>query len=238
MASFPPVLLAGAFFLIFGAIIYLVFRSARRHQEEMNRQIRSLGYKALGSPPPGLQTRVEELYQSPGEGQLVLENIYHRQELERDMYIFDVSDPRDGDSEAGREVFGVISSQLALPNFSLSALPEFDRNSPLGGLLDKMLDKVVSLAEKRFALRRVEFPDRPEFEENFLVFGRDPDAVREFLDRVPLSSLRNHTAPVQISGSGDFLMVDFKVSGDNPETARNILSQYQQFSEISKLFSR
>lgn len=130
----------------------------------------------------------------------------------------------------------MISSQLALPNFSLITIPDFDRDSLIGGLMDKMLDKVMVFAQKRLGLQLVEFPDRPEYQDRFAVFGRDPHAVRDFLRDNRLVSLRNDPLPLQIAGSGDFLTVDFSMSGSYGDERQDLISQYNKFREICRIF--
>ena len=71
-----------------------------------------------------------------------------------------------------------------------------------------------------------------------MVFGRNPSAVREFLERTPLSSLRDLPLPVQISGSGDLLTVDFSVSGTYGEESEDLISQFNTFREITRVFMK
>jgi hypothetical protein len=236
LMSFPPALLVLGFILIFAAIVVLAIRSSRRYQAEKHHHITTLGFEAPSSEPSRLQTRVEDLYRRHQKGKLALENVYFRRELDQDLYIFDIYNTSGEGSELGQEVFGMISSQLALPHFSLTTIPDFDRNSLIGGLMDTLLDKVMDLAEKHLDLERVDFPDRPEYQDRFVAFGRDPYAVRELLSRSRLGSLESETLPVQIAGSGDFLTADFSVATASSNESQDLISQYHKFLEISRIF--
>lgn len=234
--AFAPVLLITGFLLAFAAIVYFAFRSSRKYQTEKEQQLRTLGFTAPDSAPTRLQARVETLYLNQEGAELALENVYHRQELDQEIYLFNLYNTKGEGTELGEEIFGMISSQLALPNFSLITIPDFDRDSLIGGLMDKMLDKVMVFAQKRLGLQLVEFPDRPEYQDRFAVFGRDPHAVRDFLRDNRLVSLRNDPLPLQIAGSGDFLTVDFSMSGSYGDERQDLISQYNKFREISRIF--
>lgn len=234
--SFPPELLALGILFIFGTIVFLMIRTSRRQKAEQDNQLHQLGFRALESPPPELERRVEELYRPGGDQEVTLWRVYHRRELDQDLYLFDAADTHGESTELGSEVFGLISSQLALPRFSLVTLPDFDRSSLIGGLMDKLLDRVMSYAEKYLQLQRIEFPDQPEMDDKVVLFGQDPAAVRELLDRAGLSALRTGNLPVQIVGSGDFLTVDFSTANSLNQPGQDLASRYQTFIQIARRF--
>jgi hypothetical protein len=115
-------------------------------------------------------------------------------------------------------------------------LPEFDRSSLLGNLMDKVLDKVMSYAEGYLGLQQVEFSDRPDLDDQVILFGQDPDAVREMLDRVGLRSIQSTELPIQIAGSSDFLTVDFSTSANLNQPSQDLASRYQTFVQITRAF--
>ncbi|MFN2281880.1 MAG: hypothetical protein ACK2TZ_08465 [Anaerolineales bacterium] len=234
--SFASALLITGFFLFFAAIVYFAFRSSRKYQSEKEQQLQTLGFQAPDSAPTRLQSRVEALYLNQEDAELALDNIYHRKELDQELYIFNLYNTKGEGTELGEEIFGMISSQLALPNFSLITIPDFDRDSLIGGLMDKMLDKVMAFAQKRLGLQLVEFPDRPEYQDRFAVFGRDPAAVRDFLRDKWLDSLRSDPLPLQIAGTGDFLTIDFSMSGSYGDENHDMISQYNKFREVCRIF--
>ena len=234
--SFPPELLALGIFFIFGTVLFLMIRTSRRERNVYDHQLRQLGFEPLELTPPELERRVEELYETRRDREVRLRRVYHRRESDQDLYLFDAEDTRGESSELGSEIFGLISSQLTLPHFSLVNLPEFDRTSLIGGLMDKILDRVISYAEGYLGLQRIEFPDQPELDDQLILFGRDPDTVREMLDRVRLNIFRSTQLPVQIVGSGDFLTVDFSTSSSLNQPGLDLVSRYQTFSQITRAF--
>jgi len=234
--SFPPELLALGLLFIFGTIIFLIIRISRRQKVDQDNQLHQLGFRALESPPLELERRVEELCRPGGDQEVTLRQVYHRRELDQDLYLFDAADIHGENSELGSEIFGLISSQLALPRFSLVTLPDFDRESLIGGLMDKLLDKAMSYAEKHLQLQRIEFPNRPELDDKVVLFGQDPVAVREMLDRVGLSAFRTDDLPVQIDGRGDFLTADFSTGKSLNQPGQDLASRYQTFIQIARRF--
>ncbi len=234
--SFPPELLALGVLFLFGIIVYLMIRASRRERNELTNQLSQLGFVPLENAPPELERRVKELHQTDQDQEIKLWQIYHRRELDRDLYLFDVADTRGEGSELGSEVFGIISNRLALPRFSLVTLPDFDQAGLIGSLMDKLLEKVMSYAERRLQLQRIEIPDRPELDDQMVLFGRNPSAVREMLDRIGHQILRSSQLPVQITGSGDFLTVDFSTSSSLNQLGEDLATRYQTFVQISRVF--
>jgi hypothetical protein len=234
--SIVPALVVLGFILVFAAIVYFAFSSSRKYQTEKHQQFTTLGFQAPESTPTQLQARVDDLYLKHEQGELALENVYYRRELDQELYVFNLYSTKGEGTELGQEIFGMISNQLALPNFSLITIPDFDRDSLIGGLMDKLLDKVMVMAQKHLGLQLVDFPDRPEYQDRFAVFGRDPAAVRDFLGRNRLASLQSGSLPLQIAGSGDFLTVDFSVSGSYGDENHDLISQYNKFQEVCRIF--
>lgn len=234
--SFPPETLALGVIFIFGILLFLMIRASRRHRIDQENQLHHLGFSALESPPPELERRVEELHQTKGKREVKLERVFHRRELDQDLYLFDIIDTRGDSSEVGSEVFGLISRSLALPRFSLVTLPDFDSNRLVGGLMDKLLDKVMDYAEGYLQLERIEFPDRPDLDDQIILFGRNPYAVREMLDKAGLYSLANTSQSMQIAGSGNFITVDFSIPSSPYQSGQDLVSRYQEFVHISRKF--
>lgn len=234
--SIPPALLALGILLIFGIIVVLMIRTSQREKLDQENQLRQLGFTPLQTAPPELKRRLEDLYDPSGEREIQVWQVHQRRELDQDLYVFDAVETRGDDSEIGTEMFAVISSQLALPRFSLITLPNFDRDSLFGRLMEKLLDKVMSFAEGRLQLERVELPHRPGQDDRMVVFGQDPDAVREMLDRVRIQNIRTGDLPVQIGGIGDLVTVDFSSDSDINQIGHDLASRYQTFIEISRRF--
>jgi hypothetical protein len=94
----------------------------------------------------------------------------------------------------------------------------------------------MDYAEGYLQLERIEFPDRPDLDDQVVLFGRNPTAVREMLDRVGLYSLLRLDVPLQIAGSGDFITLDFSMSSSPNQSVEDLASRYQTFVEISRKF--
>jgi hypothetical protein len=234
--SIPPSLLALGILFIFGMIVVLMIRTSRREKLEQENQLHQLGFTPLQTAPIELERRLGDLYDPSGEREIRVWQVYHRRELEQDLYLFDVGDTRGETSEIGTGIFGLISPQLALPRFSLITLPDFNRDSLIGSLMDKLLAKVMSFAEDRLQLQQIEFPDRPNRTEQLIAFGQDPEAVRQTLDRAGLTRNQIAGPPLQIAGIGDLLTVDFSSDSNFDQAGQGLASRYQTFVEISRRF--
>ena len=152
------------------------------------------------------------------------------------MYLFDLLDTTSEDSWRGTDVFGVISRNLALPRFSLITMPSTNREGMLGNLMGKILDKVFTWAANFQRLSRVEFPDQPEFDDRFVVFGRAEYAVRTLFSGSVASGLYNNKLPLQLAGSGDFLTVETAHTTPPKDQNQDLRDLYQICLDLVRLF--
>lgn len=233
---FQPELLALLVILVFAVIFLLVFRAGRRQAAEKKHQALTLGFEEVTSRPDQLISRVETLYKRGQERGIRIDQVYAKRDGEEEFFIFDVDDANDEDSQLGSEVFGVITSQLALPHFSLTTLPGFSGSSLLGGIMETLLEKVLAVAEGYLQMSRIEFPNRPEIDDQLVVFGKDEGAVRELLERIPLDMITRIKSPLHISGVDDFLTVDFSQMGSIKDQENDLISQHGEFTRIARYF--
>jgi hypothetical protein len=236
--SFPRELLALGVILLFGILLYIAIRTSRREKFEQDNQLRQLGFVALDTAPPELARRVEELYRTNKKREIKLWKVYRRLETDQDLYLFDTADTRGENSEMESEIFAIISRRFTLPRFSLVTLPDFDQAGLIGNLMEMLLDKVMSRAERYLQLERVEFPHSPELDDQVVLFGSDPVAIREMFARIETQILgisQSHL-PIQIAGNADFLTVDFSTSISQDLQGHDLASRYQTFVQISRLF--
>jgi hypothetical protein len=222
--------------LVFTALLLLAIRTSRNSREQKTTQASALGFEALSVVPDELVSRVNDLFRNQQTQSLSITEPYHQHDFERDLYIFDLDNTTGQDTEMGSEIFGVISRQLALPHFSLTSLPPFNTDNMLGNLMDMVLDKVLDVAEKYQGLKRIEFPDQPGYENQFVVFGQDEFAVLNMLDRVNLSALARSKNYLHLAGSGDFLTVDFSIPSTPRDPNRDFRAQYQEFLSLVRIF--
>lgn len=233
---FQPELAALLVILVFGALLLLAIRTSRKQAALKTHQALTLGYEEVTSRPSMLISRAESLYKRAEYQSIQIDQVYSKRDGDQEFFIFDISDTNKDEGDLGSEVFGVISSQLALPHFSLTTLPGFDSGSLIGGLMEGLLNKVLSLAEKYHGLKRIELPSRPDFDQQVIVFGKDQEAVTDLLAGVDLRSIARIKTPVHISGVDDFLTVDFSQMGSFKDPENDLIAQHGEFRRIARYF--
>jgi hypothetical protein len=225
--TIQPEFLALGVILIFAGIVLTMLRE--RGKARFNKTIRAqkLGFKPVEIIPPELLSRIEDLYQNERNKTLEIRDLYHQNDREGDFYLFDLVDTDEEDTWLGSEMLAVISPHLALPRFSLTTIPSFGGEKAIGSLMNKVLDKVMDLAAKYQNLSRLEFPDKPGFDEKIVVFGRDEVAVGNLLSRINLDILSRGKNPLQLNGSSDCLTVDDSFSISSRDQEKHLENLYQ-----------
>ncbi len=236
--SMLPLSLVLLVILIFVALLLLAIRASQRQTAEKTHQALTLGYDEVTSRPSQLISRVESLYKRRENQGIHVDQVYSKRDWDQEFFIFDAQDSSEDDNEMGSEIFGVISNQLSLPQFSLTTLPGFNSDTLIGGLMEKLLDKVLEVAGKYQGLSRIEFPDRPEIDDQIIVFGKDQGAVRELIGRIPISSIITGKSPLHIAGLDDFLTVDFSQMGSFQDPENDLIAQHQEFIRILGYFKK
>ena len=232
--SLSPAVLAILVILVFAAMVLGAVRQTRKSREDLTRRALHLGFEVPVGVPTELIQRVEEIYRSKGNPTLEVRNVYRRDELDRTLYIFDVIGTDDEDTTLGTEVMGVISSRLALPRFSLTTIPSFSREAGVGAFLDKMMDKVMDLAARSQDLSRLEFPEKPGFDQSCILFGRDEAALRRLIDRVSWDDLTRGKKFWSFQGSGDFLTVDYGLTLTADDKEKHLDELYRVTTELAR----
>ncbi len=235
---FQPVLIALLVILVFAGLVLLTIRTSRRQAAEKRHLALTLGYEEVTSRPSQLISRAESVYKRGENQSILIDQVYSKKDWEQEFFIFDISDSNKDDSDLGSEVFGVISNQLALPHFSLTTLPGFNSDSLLGGIMDGLMDKVLSKAEKYLGLTRIEIPDKPDFNEQVIIFGNDANAVRKMMERIDLRSITRIKSPVHITGMNDFLTVDFSNMSSVNGQENDLITQHREFIQIVNYFTK
>lgn len=237
LMSTLPIPLTLIVILAFAALLFLAIIASRKQAAEIKSLAITLGYQEVSSRPDQLISRVESIYQRGDGHSIQIDHVYSKQDWDQELYIYDVSDSSQDAGQMGSEVFGVISKQLALPHFTLTTLPGFDGSTLIGGLMEGLLNKVLSIAEKYHGLQRIELPDRPDLDENVILFGKNPSAVRDLIDRIDLRSITRIETPVHISGLNDFLSVDFSQMGSYSDREHDLIAQHREFTQIVRNFT-
>lgn len=235
---FQPELIALLIILAFVVLLLLVIRASRKQTALKTHQALTLGYEEVTSRPSQLISRVEALYQRGNNQGIQIDQVYSKKDWEEEFFIFDVSDTNQDDNQLGSEVFGVISSDIALPKFSLTTLPGFASGTLFGGIMEGLLDKVLSFSEGYLQMSRIEFPNRPEFDQQVIVFGKDELPVRELMDRIHLDTIISIKSPVHIAGLDDFLTVDFSQMASYSSPDSDLIAQHREFNQILDTFKK
>lgn len=236
--TFWPELLALLIVVLFIALLYIAIRTSRARIALKTSQAESLGFEAVTSEPRELIQRVEEIFRKRPDQAIFVDQVYSQEGWDEKEFLFDVSDAHDEDSEIGSEVFGLISSQLDLPHFRMVCLPDVFQGSGFGRLMEKLLDKVFATVGKKMGMEQVEFPERQNFNQKVVVFGKDPDAVHELLAGFQPPAVIQGQSPLFIGGVGDFLAVDFSQTGGPGNEKLDLIARHNEFTQISRYFMR
>lgn len=236
--SIRPEILALAVILIFVSIVLLMLRSARQRSAEKTHLAQTLGYQEVTSRPSELIRRAETLYKRRDHQSIQVDQVYAREDWDQKFYLFDISDSNQDEGDLGSAVFGVISNQLDLPLFSLTTLPGFSSDSFFGGIMDSLMDKVLAKADKYLGMGRIELEDRPDLDDQLIIFGKDQDAVKQLLETIDLRFISQFKSPVHITGIDDFLTVDFTDMGPLNEEEYDLIAQHREFSRIFDQFKK
>jgi len=234
---FQPELVALLIILTFAALLLLTIRASRRQSAQKKHQALTLGYEEVTSRPDQLIRRVESVYKNRENQSIQVNQVYTKHDWEQEFFIFDIRDSGQDSNDLGSEVFGLISNQLALPHFSLTTLPGYDSGSLRGGLMEGLLNKVLSVVERYHGLKRIEFPGRQDFDHQVIIFGKDQEAVKDLMNGIDLRSISRITTPVHISGADDFLAVDFSQMGSFQDPEHDLIAQHEKFTRIARYFT-
>ncbi len=233
---FQPQLIVLLVILVFAALLLLAIRTSRRQAAEKKHLALTLGFEEVTSRPTQLIDRIESLYKRGEKQSIQVEQVYSKRDYDQEFFIFDIKDSSKDDSNIGSAVFGLISDQLALPHFSLTTLPGFNSDTVIGGVMESLLHKVLSHSEKYLGLARIELPDKPDFDEQVIIFGKDEAAVKEIMKKVDIRTITSITSPVHITGMNDLLTIDFTEMGPLNEQEHDLIAQHREFTRIARYF--
>lgn len=195
----------------FGLMAWLVLRE-RRRAKERGELLLAQGFGRVPGAVPELEERVRALSPRGGRKWMQLSNIYTRQVPGGTVYLYDHQEGGGDDSDTRREVLGVLAPGLALPQFSLVALPEgLDQvNAQLkkSEVVGRILLRTVDWAVSKVGLERVEYPDDPEFARRYTVLAADPMALDAFLTPERRQALCALPRRLSLTARGDFFVLD------------------------------
>ena len=200
MDAFSPLsilyVILGLIALIAALLVWAV-RTARKREEERRRVTQEFGFREAPERAEELAARMKILHHhwSDHHG---LDNLKGKTEWGYELLLFDLCDSS-GDS-VGREPDQAVclSPDLRLPRFTI--FPKMEGT----GVMASMTNKALGWVASRFAVHPA-FPDAPEFDAKYLIWGDDEAALREFFTPARLGRLAE-TEEIQLEGSGDALL--------------------------------
>jgi len=214
---------------LIAAFVVWVYRAAKKQQQERRRLIQEFGFQEAPERTRDLTERMKTLHHHWTEHH-GLDGVKRKSEWGYELLLFDLQDSS-GDSTHTESDQGVlIAPDLKLPRFTM--FPKMQGT----GLVAAMTNKALGWIASRFAVQAT-FPDAPEFDAKYLVWGDDEAALRECFSPARLARLAE-TEELQAEGSGDALLfsrVPFhRVKQTYEEKLREILQNAKLLFEIFK----
>jgi len=175
MTQLFGVFFALAFVAAFAAAIVMTVRRQKQRIAEKTQILGGLGYEVVHPPDPTFVERVTRLRTRWGHEQYRVRFCAVRKSWEHTSYVLDLW-RRSGRNTrlAGENTMAFVSSRLQFPRFSL--VPRLKLPRVVSGLVDTLTEKLLVQHGGQ-----VEFPDDPSFADNFIVAGKDHDAIRKLL---------------------------------------------------------
>jgi len=137
-----------------------------------------LGFEPFQEDDPIFLYRLANLHKKIGFQRLEARNLYRRQGSDYQLYLFDLfMKGSEGPSRLKEAVIAVQSTLLNLPRVSIK--PKLRQRGFLG-FSGKLLHPIADVLFSR-EFTQIRFERNPEFERQYFVFGRDEEAIREFL---------------------------------------------------------
>mgnify|MGYP006283755757 FL=1 len=232
-----PLIIVVTAALLMLVIVVQALQGRQKKLEAQQARIRSLGFQPREEVPPQLQDRVDRLRRHNLERRLQLRKIYQHHGFHQDFYLVDVEERGDQPGRwMGPETMVVISSQLALPRFTLMTLPDAGAGRAVDSLADRMLSQIFQWAAQALGLQRIEFPERPDFHRRFGVLGRNEGAVRNFFTLEIMDYLTQIDLPIAIEAEGDFLAVSLTYADDR-QRQDHLQDLYRITRDLTRVFT-
>ena len=123
--------------------------------------------------------------------------------------LFDVVDTTGGEtSTTASGVLGVIAPSLELPDFLLAPRLPSGTTGALATTVLNVADRLIECAAGWTGLVRVGFEEIAEFDQRYIVFGRDEARVRQFLTPARLLGLGDAAAGIRLRAGGDMVTLE------------------------------
>jgi hypothetical protein len=232
MQSILPFLIFVGFLLIFAAVIYAMFTSAKRERERKLLAAQALGFSPL-EVDPALVEKIAAVYRGLHDtaGRYELRNVSRKPFNDGECYLFDlVHVGKHDNSYPETQAVAIFSPALRLPRFAL--LPKLDMEGAAARLANQAIEWLVSKLGPR-----VSFPGCPDFERRYLVGAPNPQAVSDFFTPAMLNYLA-HTSQFTIRADQDGFIFSFGSTSqqkklDLPREVQSAFDVYDAFTRFS-----
>lgn len=202
-----------AFFIIGGFILVVIlmvtlFRKQKQHRAEV---AQTLGFTLVETPDNSLLEKIVNIHHSEEDSYFKLYNVMRKSIPYGTLYIYDLhqSSHANNNSVGMHEysAVAIISQEMNLPRFSLS--PRLGKGGRLANWANQQIENIM----KKHGLNEVDFPDYPELDKKFFIFGQDASAIRGVL-KDHLAELIIRKPSLIIYAGGDTLsIVDNELMG-------------------------
>jgi hypothetical protein len=159
-----------------------------------------------------------------------LEEVKRKSEWGYELFLFDLKDSSGDSTHRETDQAVLIASDLKLPRFSL--FPKAEGT----GFMANMANRLLAWISAKFAAQAA-FPDFPEFDRKYIVWGDDEAVLRRFFTSTRLSRL-SATQELQAEGNGDGLlfsrMLLHRSKRTDVEKLQDILQTAKTLFEIFK----
>jgi len=225
---FPFIVLA----LVVGGIVVVIttiVRAVKRHNE-LRRQTRmDQGFVESPESVEPLTDRMRTVHMHWSSNHQVREP-WRKADWGYELFLFDLRSGSGKSTKLERDQAMVVSKDLAAPRFSI--MPK----APGEGFMATMANRAIAWVASKFATQAT-FPDQPEFDAKYFVFGDNETALREYFD----SRRRGRLVGIehlQASGSGDaflFARAPYRaVKKTDQEKLQDLLQDARTLFEIFK----
>ena len=232
--SSSSALIALSVIVLFAAIVAAVLIGERRKRAAWRQRLADLGWVPVAPVPPELSARIARLYQGSSDRRLRIEHVFERPLQEPSLnersftersfaerspidgspsgpraVLFDVVDTTGGEtSTTASGVLGVIAPSLELPDLLLAPRLPSGTAGALATTVLNVADRLIECAAGWTGLVRVGFEEIAEFDQRYIVFGRDEARVRQFLTPARLLGLGDAAAGIRLRAGGDMVTLE------------------------------
>ena len=228
--------LALPIFILIAALVILAFyflmRAARMANATRHLEAENLGFRPQNPPDPAFVSRILALHQRRPEQVLKVQRVFVKPYGETTFYLFDLEDTGGEDSSTLLDgAMAVASPLLQLPAFGL--FPKVPGEGFLAQAANRVFERLIVNQAPL-----MDFEDRPDFDQRYLVTADDPEQVREVLNdylQDRLSSLKM----LQIQAGGDALTVaNVGYTQNRQGERRDLETLYRQTLTVYDLLRR